>query len=170
MVSVGALTYRADKPTVLDWGDGYSYFTGAISLDTSYPSGGYDLPERLRFAQKFKTLKGVLFEGQKGYTIWYDEDNKKIKVYVSANNEISAGYDLSFLTNIRFISCSLRRRLLLKKCFYIIQKSFHLYFSNFKFIIMFYIILIMHPMFFSFTNHSRSNFKLFIIQHSFCQT
>lgn len=89
-------------------GQTLKFKTGTISLDASYPTGGYALD----LAQFFSTLLGAMFETKAGYLLEYDYTNAKVKamrfdypaVAVGAAIEVAAAVNLSAVTNIRYVA------------------------------------------------------------------
>ena len=77
---------------------------GTVSLDSSYATGGYSLPNYFKPAQRFKQLVGIMFENRQGICLDYDRTEKKVVVYYGAGLEILNGADLSGYTDIHFIA------------------------------------------------------------------
>lgn len=57
-------------------GAGWRMLTGIVTLDNSYPAGGYPLD----LSARVPNLAGVFVEPRDGYLMEYDYANKKIKV------------------------------------------------------------------------------------------
>ncbi|BDG59916.1 hypothetical protein [Caldinitratiruptor microaerophilus] len=84
------------------------HIAGLLTLDNSYPTGGYPLD----FGDDLTEVHVVLFEQRAGYLFEYDRAAKKVKVlrfdYPAAAAgpavEVAAGTDLSAVANVGFIA------------------------------------------------------------------
>jgi hypothetical protein len=90
----------------------YKIVTGTIAFDSSYPTGG----EALDLTSYFDSLKVVLLETAAGYTLEYDNVNKKVKVFYAdystgtdgALIEVASTTDLAtVLAEVRFVAFGL---------------------------------------------------------------
>lgn len=99
-----ALTYKLSRASTIPVNEGWHLFTGKVSFDDSYPSGGYTVPKQLRFETRFKTFMGVMFESAGNRTVEYVRTTGKLKVYISAGMEVTSGSDISYITNVPFLA------------------------------------------------------------------
>jgi len=76
-------------------------FQAEFDLDSSYPSGGYSIPDDFtKLKELFETLKHVTFSNTQGKGFWYDETNQKIRVYILGGCQVDTGGDLSGITGV----------------------------------------------------------------------
>lgn len=101
-VAYAGLIFRPDGPGSSPLSNGYVFYTGVVSFDSSYPAGGYTPLASMGFNKHFKTLKGVVFDTYKGYEVFYDKDTEKIRVFLSANLEVGVGANISHVTSSFF--------------------------------------------------------------------
>jgi hypothetical protein len=71
---------------------------GEIAFDSSYPTGGEEVPKNM--LKYVKNVKYVFIQPIKGYTFSYDATNKKIIAYSTAATEVADKTDLSALTAV----------------------------------------------------------------------
>jgi len=99
-----ALTLKLDRVTSVPINEGWHFFSGKLSLDTSYPAGGYTVPKQARFETRFKTFMGVFFEPQENRTLEYTRSTGKLRVWVAAGMEVIPGTNVAFMANIPFFA------------------------------------------------------------------
>lgn len=78
---------------------GFATVSGQITFDTSYPTGGYAVPNA-KFS--LTTVAGVIFEEPSGYSIMYNRTTDKIQVYTTAGTEAANATNLSALQPVYF--------------------------------------------------------------------
>jgi len=99
-----ALTYKLDRAISIPINEGWHIFTGKVSLDSSYPAGGYTVPKALRFETRFKSMMGVMFIPFANRTLEYTRSDGKIRLWISAGMEATPGTDVSFISDVPFFA------------------------------------------------------------------
>jgi hypothetical protein len=78
--------------------DRLSTVSGTITLDNSYPTGGYGTFNKFGL----KAVNGVIFESANGYMFYYNKSTDKIQAYTASGTEVSAATNLSTLPAVYF--------------------------------------------------------------------
>lgn len=76
----------------------FATVSGQITLDSSYPTGGYGLMNSFGLV----TVAGVFFEDANGYGLYYNKTTDKVQVFSTAGTEVTNGTNLSTLPAIYF--------------------------------------------------------------------
>jgi hypothetical protein len=72
----------------------FATVSGTITLDSSYPTGGYGPMNMFGL----KKINGVLFEDVNGYALYYNKTTDKVQVFSAAGTEVAAATNLSTIS------------------------------------------------------------------------
>lgn len=75
--------------------------SGQVSLDSSYPSGGYPVTART-FGLGVLDPGGLIFAPSTGLDLEYDSTNGTVRVYQFGAREVPTGFNLSAITGVSF--------------------------------------------------------------------